>query len=72
MLAFRSEEHVGRWCEARRMPRGATLTPEQQWRLAEVWYRDRLSPDWRRRTVEEAEALFAEIGLTGQFWRLRP
>jgi hypothetical protein len=72
MLAFRSEEHVERWCEAWRMPRGAILTPEQQWRLADVWYRDRLSPEWRRRTVEEAETVFAEIGLTGEFWRLRP
>lgn len=72
MLAFRSEEHVDRWCASRRMPRGAVLTPEQQWRLADTWYADRLSADWRRRTPEEAEAVFAQIGLTGDFWRLRP
>lgn len=44
---------------------------EQMWRLADVWYANRLSPDWRRRTAEEAEAVFEEIGLTGPFWRLR-
>jgi hypothetical protein len=42
------------------------------WRLADAWYKDRLSPDWRRKTAEEAEAVFAEIGLVGPFWQLRP
>lgn len=35
-------------------------------------YQDRADPSWRRRTAEEAEAIFAEIGLVGDFWRLRP
>ena len=35
------------------MPRGATISVEQGWKLANLWYRDRLSPDWRRRTVDE-------------------
>ena len=50
----------------------ALLTPEQQWRLAAAWYTNRLAPDWRRRSAEEAEALFAELDLEGEFWRLRP
>jgi hypothetical protein len=29
-----------------------------------------MAPDWRRRTPEEAEAVFASLGLTGEFWRL--
>jgi hypothetical protein len=70
MLAFRSEAHVDRWCTQRDIPRGATFPLEQAWRLGDAWYRDRLSPDWRRRTAEEAEALFAELGLTGAFWKL--
>jgi hypothetical protein len=40
------------------------------WALADAWYRDRLEPGFRRRTVDEAEALFAGIGLTGEAWRL--
>ena len=68
MLAFRSEAHVDRWCEARRIPRGAVFTLEQAWQLARAWYADRLSADWRRRTPDEAEAVFASIGLTGAFW----
>ena len=38
MLLFRSEEHVERWCEAWRLPRGAVLTPLDCWRLARAWY----------------------------------
>ena len=71
MLAFRSEAHVDRWREQRCLPRGASLTLEQSWQLAHAWYANRLAPEWRRRTPEEAEALFAEIGLEGDFWRLR-
>ena len=71
MLLFRSEEHIDRWCADRELPRGATMTPKQCHRLARAWYADKLRPEWRRKTVEEAEAVFAEIGLTGPFWRLR-
>jgi hypothetical protein len=70
MLAFRSEEHVERWCETRGLERGAVFPLETCWRLADAWYADRLAPDWRRRTPDQAEALFAELGLLGDFWRL--
>lgn len=70
MLLFRSEEHIDRWCKQRGVGRGATMTLDQQWRLADAWYRDRLSESWRRRTPDEAQALFTEIGLTGPFWSL--
>ena len=72
MLLFRSEEHVNHWLEDRSLSLGALLTPEQMWRLAKIWYEDRLDPAWRRKTAEEAQAIFAEIGLTGDFWRLQP
>jgi hypothetical protein len=70
MLAFRSEAHVDEWCGQRDIPRGATLSLEQAWRLGDAWYRDRMSPQWTRRSPEEAQALFAELGLKGEFWRL--
>lgn len=71
MLLFRSEEHIERWRTFRELPAGGTMTPEQCWQLAHAWYADKLSPDWRRKSLEEVEALFAEIGLSGAFWRLR-
>jgi hypothetical protein len=71
MLLFRDEEHIDRWCSEWRQPRGATLSIEQTWKLAQAWHRDRMRPDWRRRTLEETEALLEGLGLTGSFWSLR-
>jgi hypothetical protein len=67
MLLFRSEEHV----ERSEKPRGALMTTDQAWRLADIWYHDRDDPGWRRRTADDAQSVFAEIGLTGDFWKLR-
>ena len=71
MLIFRSEEHVDDWCRFRAMPHGGTMSPQQCWRLARAWYGDKLSPDWRRKTLDEAEAMLTDIGLTDRFWSLR-
>ncbi len=72
MLLFRSEEHIERWSRAWSQPRGALLTPLQAWELAKAWYSmDRRHPAWRRRTVDETEALLAGLGLGGPFWKLR-
>ena len=70
MLLFRSEEHLERWLSERGQPHGATMTVTQQWQLARSWYSDRMSPDWRRRTPQDAESVFADIGLEGDFWKL--
>jgi hypothetical protein len=50
------------------MPRGGIVTLEQAWALARIWYEDRLDPDWRRRSPGEVRAVFASIGLEGEFW----
>lgn len=72
MLYFRSEEHIAQWCTAWRMERGAVIPLEKGWELARVWYgEDRRRPEWRRRTLEEMEAVFAQLGFTSDFWRLR-
>ena len=70
MLLFRSEEHVETWYQRRGIPAGVIVTLEQQWELARIWYSDRMSSDWRRRSPEEAEAVFTSLGLTDGFWRL--
>ena len=42
------------------------------WRpdTAHAWYRQKLAADWRRHTADEAEAIFTELGLDPEFWRL--
>ena len=70
MALFRSEEHVSRWAASAGRPVGAVFTLDALWKLAQLWFHDRLSPDWRRRTMDEAHAIFESCGLTGPFWRL--
>jgi hypothetical protein len=72
MLLFWSEGHVEKWRKAWNQAPGESFSLEQCWKLAHAWYSpDRRAPDWRRRTVAEAEALFASLGLTSPFWSLR-
>lgn len=71
MLLFRSEQHVDRWCQQWKLPRGGILSLQQGWRLSQLWYGDRLSPNWQAMTVEQAQAVLDEVGLTGEFWALR-
>ena len=47
------------------------MTIPQAWALSQQWYGNRLSPDFRRPTIDEAHAIFANVGLTGSFWDLR-
>jgi hypothetical protein len=70
MLAFRSEATVHRWCDETGNPHGCVFGIDQAWELGRAWYGNKLSPDWRRATPAEAEAAFARIRLTGDFWGL--
>jgi Alkylmercury lyase len=70
MLLFRSEEHVDRWCKQWNRPRGGTMSLAQGWMLAQLWYGDRLAPEWRVKSAQEAQAVFSQVGLTADFWQL--
>jgi hypothetical protein len=61
---------VDRWCEQWKQPRGAIISLEQQWKLAQAWYADRMEFDWRRKTAEEVRALWRELGFTASFWEM--
>jgi hypothetical protein len=72
MLLFRSEEHVDRWCHLWNQPRGETISLAQVWGLATGWYAaDPRNPEWRRKTLDEAQAYFGALGLTAPFWQLQ-
>jgi hypothetical protein len=72
MLLFRDEEHVQHWCEQWKLTRGALLSLETAWRLAQAWFgADRGASAWKRPSLEEVERLFAALGLVGDFWALR-
>ncbi len=69
MRLFRSEEDVAAWCQASGEPRGQALSLARVWALSQEWYGDRMSPDFRGRTAEQAMEVFAYQGLTSDFWR---
>jgi len=68
-LLFRSEEEIGRWCRSQGCARGASLSLETVWQLAKRWYKNRMEPGFRGRTLAEATAIFQDLGLRGDFWR---
>ena len=46
------------------------MTLPQAWALSQHWYGNRLNPDFRRPTTDEAREIFTSVGLTGPFWSL--
>jgi hypothetical protein len=70
MLLFRSEEHVARWCRTWKISRGAVFSLNQGLRLAKAWYGDRLSPQWRPFSPQQAQAALGKVGLRSAFWCL--
>jgi hypothetical protein len=67
MRLFRSAEHARNWSQSRDFD---ILTLAQAAGLARAWYAKKLTPDWRRHTPEEAEAVFKKLGLDLRFWKL--
>lgn len=54
------------------MQQGAVVAPQVVYELGRDWYATRLALDYEPATPEQAQALFAAHGLTGDFWALRP
>lgn len=46
------------------------MPAEVCFQLGEAWYAGRLELDWRPKTTAEIEAIFAQVGLTNEFWSL--
>ena len=53
-------------------PQGEILTLAQTWELAQLRYHDRLRPDFRGRTPDEAQRIFQRLGLHSPSWSLAP
>jgi hypothetical protein len=68
MLFFRSEEMVREWCASHGHPLRPLVRMDQLWTLATTWYSTRLEENSRRPKPEEMRAIFADLGLEGDFW----
>ncbi len=58
--------HLGRDVAPSRLRRREARVQLTGGRRGVIW------ADWRRATLDEAEAILARVGLTGPFWSLRP
>lgn len=68
MLFFRSEEDVRAWCRAQEYPVRPLVSIGELWGLSKAWYSTRLQADARRPKPDEIRAIFADLGLEGEFW----
>jgi hypothetical protein len=71
MLLFRSEEWIDKWCKRNNLERGEVLALDQIWKLSKLWYQDRLALDYHGRSIEQAEEIFRQAGLTSDFWYIQ-
>ncbi len=69
MLFFRSEEMLEQWLVSNRVQRGAVLSISTLWELSQHWYRNRMSPEYHGRNLEQIQGIFQEVGLTSEFWQ---
>lgn len=70
MLFFRSEADVAEWKRERNVTTGETMPLEQLWALSKIWYGNRLQHDFHGRSLEQAQNVFREVGLSSKFWYL--
>ena len=70
VIIFRNEAEVDEWCKQHNKPKGKVLPIEQMWELAKIWYGNYIDFDYKHKTKEIAQAMYTQVGLTGEFWEL--
>lgn len=68
MLFFRSEGDMLEWKRARNVPTGEMISLEQLWKLSQLWYGNRLDKAYHGRSLQQAQDIFRQVGLMGDFW----
>lgn len=71
VLPFRSTEEIDDWSKRHGLPRGEAVPLRQVAALARVWYGSHANPDWHKWSVDEAQAIFHQVGLRSEFWNLQ-
>jgi len=70
LLPFHSPPDAAAWAARHRLPLGEVISLNQTADLARRWYGGHADPDWRKWTMQEAQAIFHAVGLRSDFWRL--
>ena len=70
MLLFKNERQISDWCGRHRIALGDIQPVTKVLELAKRWYGEHLRPDWRKKSIAEAQAIFKELGLDHPTWSL--
>jgi hypothetical protein len=70
MLLFKDEEPVAEWSARHGIPRGDIQPVTKVLELAKRWYGEHLRPDWKKKSLAEARAIFAALGFVHPVWSL--
>jgi hypothetical protein len=70
VLPFRTANDVPAWCTRHRFPEGRIIPASRVLTLARRWYGRHADDDWKKHTIAEAQRIFDEVGLEGEFFRL--
>jgi hypothetical protein len=70
VLPFRTQKDAWAWCHRHRYRRGALVPIQQVYALGRAWYGRHLDDNFAKWSLAEAQAIFDQVGLSGEFWRL--
>lgn len=70
ILFFSSEARIEEWSKRHGRPKGAILEMPKALALADLWFGDYAMPDWTRKSPAQAMAIFEQLELDPEFWRL--
>ncbi len=70
VLPFRKASEIEGWCQRHGLPHGEAVPLRQVADLATKWYGRYAERSWRKWTVEQAQTIFTDCGLTSPFWKL--
>jgi hypothetical protein len=70
VLPFRNQEDIEKWCAVHGQAFGEAVPLQTVSKLAGRWYGPYASNTWRKWTVEQAQQIFHDSGLTSAFWEL--
>jgi hypothetical protein len=59
-----------KWLDSSGNERGYVATAQTMFDLSRDWYEGRMSEEWEPPTARDAESIFTQHGLIGDFWKL--
>ncbi|OCL07574.1 hypothetical protein AOQ84DRAFT_408710 [Glonium stellatum] len=66
---FDSEEEALAWPKKRGFNEGELMSLDTLWKLSKIWYHDKHTYEYCRKSSDEVIKLFEDLGLTSTFWR---